>query len=80
MKVSHWVETTDQEANDLYMMVVTVTSASYSSVDEQNAAILAAMPDFKMALDEMVSEAFELGFKKMKKVIKREEVDASHSS
>lgn len=73
MKVKHWVETTDQEVNDLYMMVVAVATAAYPSVEAQNAAIISAMPEFKAALDDLISEAFKMGYKKMKKHCKPKE-------
>jgi len=67
MKVNHWVETTDQEANDLYMHAITIATATYPTVEEQDAAILAAMPHFKTALDDLVSQAFKLGYTKKRK-------------
>jgi phosphoglycolate phosphatase-like HAD superfamily hydrolase len=67
MEIKHWVETTEDEASDLYMMVVSIATESYASVAEQNAAILSAMPEFKAALDELVSEAYRLGRMKSKK-------------
>lgn len=82
MKISHWVETTDQEVNDLYMMAVKVATATYPSIEEENAAILATMPLFKSALDDLVSQAFKLGYEKKKKMGKLKEmsVDETHSS
>lgn len=67
MEIKHWVETSEKEAGDLYMMAVAVATATYPTVEEQDAAILAAMPAFKSALDDLVCEAFKLGIKKMKK-------------
>lgn len=67
MEIKHWVETTEDEANELYMMVVSIATSSFASVEEQNAAIVSAMPEFKAALDEMVSEAYRLGRMKSKK-------------
>ena len=61
MKVKHWVETTEEEASNLYMMAVSVASATYASAEEQNAAILSAMPEFKAALDDLISEAYKMG-------------------
>jgi hypothetical protein len=66
MEIKHWVETTEDEASSLYMMAVSVATESYTTVEEQNAAILSAMPEFKAALDEMVSEAYRLGRMKFK--------------
>lgn len=82
MKISHWVETTDQEVNDLYMMVVKVATATYPSEEEENATILATMPLFKSALDDLVSQAFKLGYEKKKKMGKLKEmsVDETFSS
>ena len=68
MEIKHWVETTEDEASSLYMMVVSVATATFETVEEQNAAILSAMPEFKAALDEMVSEAYRLGRMKSKDV------------
>jgi phosphoglycolate phosphatase-like HAD superfamily hydrolase len=68
MEIKHWVETTEDEASSLYMMVVSVATATFATVEEQNAAILSAMPEFKAALDEMVSEAYRLGRMKSKDV------------
>jgi len=73
MRVKHWVETTEEEASNLYMMAVSVASATYASAEEQNAAILSAMPEFKAGLDDLVSEAFKMGYKKMKKICKPKE-------
>jgi len=67
MKVNHWVETTDQEASDLYMMAISIATASYPTVEEQDAAILTAMPHFKTVLDDLVSQAFKLGHAKKHK-------------
>jgi len=82
MKINHWVETTDQEVNDLYMMVVKVATAAYPSEEEENATILATMPLFKSALDDLVSQAFRLGYEKKKKMRKLKEmsVDETPSS
>jgi len=66
MKVNHWVETNDIEASDLYMLATEVATMSYPSVDAQNAAIQAAMPKFKAALDVLISDAFMLGLKMLK--------------
>jgi len=66
MEIKHWVETTEDEASSLYMMAVSVATATFATVEEQNAAILSAMPEFKAALDEMVSEAYRLGRMKFK--------------
>ena len=63
MEIKHWVETTEPEANELYMMAITTATTSYPSVEEQDAAILAEMVSFKSKLDELVSEAFALGHK-----------------
>lgn len=68
MEIKHWVETTEDEASSLYMMVVSVATATFATVEEQDAAILSAMPEFKAALDEMVSEAYRLGRTKSKDV------------
>ena len=67
MEIKHWVETTENEASDLYMHAITIATASYPTVEEQDAAILAAMPHFKSALDDLVSVAYELGRNKKKK-------------
>lgn len=67
MEIKHWVETTEDEASHLYMMVVSIATSSFSTVEEQNAAILSAMPEFKAELDELVSEAYRLGRMKSKK-------------
>lgn len=67
MKVNHWVETTEQEASDLYMHAITIAKASYPTVEEQDMAILEAMPHFKAALDDLVSQAFKLGYAKKHK-------------
>ena len=67
MEIRHWVETTEQECNELFMMVVAVATASYPTVEEQDAAILTAMPEFKSKLDDLISIAYELGRKKKKK-------------
>ena len=64
MEIKHWVETTEQEANELYMMAITVATVQYPSTEEQDAAILAGMTEFKSKLDEFVSEAYRLGSKK----------------
>ena len=61
MEIKHWVETTEPEASELYMIAITTASATYPSVEDHDAAILAAMPAFKAALDELISEAFRLG-------------------
>ena len=64
MEIKHWVETTEPEASELYMMAIKTATTQYSSVEEQDAAILAEMPAFKSKLDEFVSEAYGLGCKK----------------
>lgn len=66
MEIKHWVETTEDEASSLYMMVVSIATSTFATVEEQNAAILSAMPEFKAALDEMVSEAYRMGRMKLK--------------
>jgi hypothetical protein len=67
MEIKHWVETSEDEASYLYMMVVSVATATYPTVEDQNAAILSAMPEFKAALDDLISEAYKLGRMKSKK-------------
>jgi len=64
MEIKHWVETSEEEANDVYMMAIKTATASYPSIEEQDAAILAEMPAFKSKLDELISEAYRLGIKK----------------
>lgn len=66
MEIEHIVRTSKEECDDLYMMAIKVAIASYPSVEEQNAAILAEAPMFKAKLDELVKQAYSLG-KKMKK-------------
>ena len=63
MEIKHWVETTEPEANELYMMAITVATASYPSIEEQDAAILSGMAEFKSKLDEFVTSAYTLGRK-----------------
>lgn len=65
MEIKHWVETTEEEANELYMIAIKTATATYPSMEEQDAAILAEMPAFKSKLDEFVSEAYVLGNKNM---------------
>jgi hypothetical protein len=67
MEIKHWVETSEQEAGELYMMAIAVATATYPTVEEQDSAILKAMPDFKSRLDDLISMAYELGRKKKKK-------------
>ena len=63
MEIKHWVETTEPEANELYMMAIKTATTQYSSVEEQDAAILAEMPAFKSKLDDFVTSAYTLGRK-----------------
>ena len=63
MEIKHIVETSEQECTDLYMSAISVATASYPSIEEQNAAITAAMVEFKKKLDDLVGEA-TAGFKK----------------
>jgi hypothetical protein len=67
MKVKHSVETEDVEADLLYNMVTAICLAPYPTVEEQNAAILAAKLEFKTKLDELVLKAFKVGCKIGKK-------------
>jgi hypothetical protein len=66
MEIEHIVKSSETECNELYMMAVSVASVTYPTVEEHNAAILAAMPGFKEKLDSLVKLAFHLG-KKMSK-------------
>jgi len=61
MEIEHVVRSSEKECNDLYMMAISVATATYPSVDAENAAILAAMPLFKSQLDLLAEEAFNLG-------------------
>jgi len=61
MDLNYTVSSSEDEANALYMMAVSIATATYPSVDAENAAILAGMPAFKAALDELAEEAFCLG-------------------
>jgi hypothetical protein len=63
MKVKHSVETEDMEANELYRMVTDICLASYTTVEEQNIAIIAGKHTFKHELDKLVLKAFEVGYK-----------------
>ena len=63
MEIKHWVETSEEEANDVYMMAIRTATASYPSVEEQDSAILSEMSAFKSKLDELISEAYALGRK-----------------
>lgn len=67
MKVRHSIETEDVEADMLYNMVTSICLASYSTVEEQSAAIMAAKLVFKTKLDELVLKAFKVGTKIGKK-------------
>lgn len=67
MKVKHSVVTDDMECADLYTIATTVCLATYPTVEEQNAAIMAAKDAFKVKLDELVAKAFKLGSKIGKK-------------
>lgn len=69
MEIEHIVRTSIEECDELYMIAVRVAAASYPSVEEQNAAILAALPEFKAKLDSIAAIAYGLG-KKMKKANK----------
>lgn len=61
MDLNYTVTSSTDEANALYMMAVSIATATYPSVDAENAAILAGMPAFKSALDALAEEAFCLG-------------------
>lgn len=61
MDLNYTVTSSEDEANALYMMAISIATATYPSVDAENAAILAGMPAFKEALDELAEEAFCLG-------------------
>jgi hypothetical protein len=61
MDLNYTVTSSTDEANALYMMAISIATATYPSVDAENAAILAGMPAFKAALDVLAEEAFCLG-------------------
>lgn len=67
MKVKHSVMTDDKECSDLYVIATTACLATYTTIEEQNAAILAAQNIFKTKLDELVLKAFKIGKKMGKK-------------
>ena len=61
MDLNYTVASSEDEANSLYMMAISIATATYPSVDAENVAILAGMPAFKAALDALAEEAFILG-------------------
>jgi len=67
MKVKHTVETNDAEVDVLYSMVSSICLATYPTVEEQNAAVVAGKVAFKKALDDLVAKAFKCGTKLGKK-------------
>lgn len=67
MKVKHSVMTEDSECADLYVIATTACLATYPTIEEQNAAILAARDVFKTKLDDLVLKAFKIGKKMGKK-------------
>ena len=67
MKVRHTVETNDSEVEALYSMVSGICLATYPSVEEQTAAVVAGKVAFKSALDELIAKAFKIGTKMGKK-------------
>jgi hypothetical protein len=60
MEIKNAVTTSEVECTDLYMSVIATAIVVYPSPEEQNAAIAAAMPKFKVALDALVTEAYNL--------------------
>lgn len=61
MDLNYTVTSSEDEATALYMMAVSIATATYPSVDAENVAILSGMPAFKSALDALAAEAFCLG-------------------
>ena len=61
MDLNYTVSSSQDEANTLYMMAISIATATYPSVDAENVAILAGMTPFKEALDHLAEEAFLLG-------------------
>ena len=67
MKVKHTVETNDAEVETLYSMVSGICLATYPTMEEQTAAVVAGKVSFKNALDELIAKAFKIGTKMGKK-------------
>jgi len=65
MKVRHIVESETMECEELYMIATTACLTVYATVEEQNAAILAAKDVFKEHLDYLLAKAYGLGKKMM---------------
>ncbi len=63
MKVRHIVESEMEECEALYMVATTACLTVYPTVEEQNAAILAAKDVFKTHLDMLLAKAYGLGKK-----------------
>lgn len=63
MKVKHIVKSTQEDIDCLFDIVLPVCMASYTSIEEQTAAIYAAKDVLKTKLDELIYEAYKIGRK-----------------
>jgi len=62
MKVNKWCSSTDAESHELFIHPANIASTSYGSTEEHQAALAAEMVTFKEKLDDIISEAYGLGY------------------
>ena len=75
MKVKHAVILSEEEEKTLFDIPVKCLMQTYSSIEEQNAALASAMIDFSSLLNRYVQQSFKYG-KKIGKA-KADEKDTS---